>query len=64
MNPATAHAAINNAGESTSRAISAETIKMPEPIIDPMTSMVALVKPEAFDQFLILMSYVFPSRFP
>src|ERR1039458_4684301 len=39
MNPATAHAPISNAGESTSRAISAETIKMPEPIIDPITSM-------------------------
>ncbi len=45
MNPATAHAPISSAGESTSRAISAETIKMPEPIIDPMTSMVALVRP-------------------
>ena len=45
MKPATAHAPISKAGESTSRAISAETIKIPEPIIDPMTSMVALVSP-------------------
>ncbi len=42
---ATAQAAISSAGESTSRAISAETMKMPEPIIEPMTSMVALVRP-------------------
>ncbi len=45
MNPVTTHAAINKAGESTSRAISADTIKMPEPIIEPITSMVALVNP-------------------
>ena len=45
MNPATAQAPISSAGESTSRPISADTIKMPEPIIDPMTSMVALVRP-------------------
>jgi hypothetical protein len=46
MNPATAQAPISNAGESTSRPISAETIKIPEPIIDPMTSIVALVRPK------------------
>src|SRR5258708_4128779 len=45
MKPAMAQAPISSAGESTSRAISAETIKIPEPIIDPITSMVALVSP-------------------
>ncbi len=45
MNPATAQAPISKAGESTSRPISADTMKMPEPIIDPMTSIVALVRP-------------------
>src|SRR6476646_6667209 len=44
-NPVTAQAMISSAGESTRRAISADTIKMPEPIIDPMTSVVALVRP-------------------
>src|SRR5262244_2554177 len=47
MKPVTAHAPNSKAGEFTSRAIAAETIKMPEPIIDPMTSVVALVKPRA-----------------
>ena len=41
----TSHAAIISAGESTSREISAETIKMPEPIIDPITIAVELNKP-------------------
>src|SRR5216684_8384923 len=44
-NPVTTHAPISNAGEPTSRAISAETMKMPDPIIDPVTSMVELVRP-------------------
>ena len=33
-------------------AISAETIKMPEPIMEPMTSMVALVRPRPFTNSL------------
>src|SRR5678815_3784953 len=45
MNPVTSHAAINSAGESTSRAMSAETTNMPDPIIEPMTMVVALVSP-------------------
>src|ERR1035437_4011631 len=45
MNPVTTQAAMSSAGESTSRAISAETMKMPEPIMEPMTSVVALVRP-------------------
>ena len=45
MNPVTSHAPISSAGEFTSREISAETMKMPEPIIEPITSMVALVSP-------------------
>src|ERR1700690_1856821 len=44
-NPVTAQAPINKAGEPTSRAISAETMKIPEPIMDPVTSMVELVRP-------------------
>src|SRR6266496_6831997 len=44
-NPVRTHAPISRAGESTSRAISAETRKMPDPIIEPITSMVALVRP-------------------
>src|SRR5450631_466575 len=44
-NPVTAQAAMSKAGELTSRAISAETMKMPEPIIEPVTSMVELVRP-------------------
>src|SRR5260370_42485146 len=44
-NPVTAQAPISKAGEPTSRAISAETMKMPEPIIEPVTSIVELVRP-------------------
>src|SRR5208283_318353 len=43
--PVIAHAPISRAGDCVSRAISAETMKMPEPIIEPITSMVALVRP-------------------
>ena len=50
--PVTSQAPINSAGESTSRVISAETIKMPEPIIEPITSMVALVRPRPFTNSL------------
>src|ERR1700758_2355148 len=45
MKPVTAQAMIRRPGELTSRAISAETIKIPEPIMDPMTRVVALVSP-------------------
>src|SRR5271167_876385 len=48
MNPVTAQAAISSAGESTRRAISAETMKMPEPIIEPITMVVALMGPSPF----------------
>src|SRR5947209_4118726 len=44
-NPVISQAPINKAGELTSRAISAETKTIPEPIIDPITSMVELVRP-------------------
>src|SRR5207248_5784573 len=44
-NPVISHAPINNAGEPTSREISAETRKIPDPIIEPITSMVELVRP-------------------
>ena len=45
MMPATTHAPRKSAGESTIRAMSAETMKIPEPIIPPMTIVVALVRP-------------------
>ena len=41
----TSHAAINSAGEATVRLISAETMKMPEPIMEPMTMAVAEKSP-------------------
>jgi hypothetical protein len=41
--PATTHAMSSQKGEPTVRLISAETMKMPEPIIDPATSIVASV---------------------
>ena len=53
-NPVTSQAPISKAGESTLRAISAETMKMPEPIIEPITSMVALVRPSPFTNSLSL----------
>src|ERR1700693_3276244 len=43
--PVTAQAAISSAGESVRRAISADTIKTPEPIMDPITRVVELVRP-------------------
>src|SRR5215470_2811347 len=45
-NPVTAHAPIRRAGEVVWRAISADTMKIPEPIMEPITSMVALVRPK------------------
>ena len=54
MNPVTTQAAMSNTGESTSRAISAETMKMPEPIMEPMTSVVALVRPRPLTHSLSL----------
>ena len=41
----TSHAAMSRAGEPTVRPISAETMKMPEPIIEPMTMAVAEKSP-------------------
>src|SRR2546426_10539144 len=52
MNPVTSHAPIKSAGEFTSRAMSAETMKMPDPIIEPITSIVALVRPRPFTSSL------------
>jgi hypothetical protein len=48
MKPVTHQARISRPGEFASRAISADTMKMPEPIMEPMTSVVALVKPRPF----------------
>jgi hypothetical protein len=44
IKPVTAQARIRRAGDSTSLAISAETMKIPEPIIEPITREVALVR--------------------
>ena len=45
--PDTTHAISNQNGEFTVREMSAETMKMPEPIIDPATSIVASVSVSA-----------------
>jgi hypothetical protein len=52
MAAVTNHAAINRAGEPTPRLISAGTIKMPEPIIDPTTMAVALKRPSPCTRFV------------
>ena len=44
----TSHARISSAGEPTPRDISADTIKMPEPIMDPATMAVAENRPRPF----------------
>ncbi len=54
MKPVTSHAPISSAGESVMRAMSAETMKMPEPIIEPITRVVALVSPRPFTNPLSL----------
>jgi hypothetical protein len=41
----TSHAAISSAGEPSERDISADTMKMPEPIIEPITMAVAEKSP-------------------
>ena len=41
MTPASAHATSSQPGAPTNRLDSAETMKMPEPIIEPTTTMVA-----------------------
>src|SRR5215471_8187385 len=47
MSPATAHAASNQPAVPTSRADSAEVMKMPEPIIEPTTIIVASIVPSS-----------------
>ena len=42
--PVSTHARRRKKGDSTLRAMSAETMKIPEPIIEPATSMVASVR--------------------
>ena len=42
----TSHAVISSAGEPSVRDMSAETMKMPDPIIDPMTIAVAEKRPK------------------
>ena len=46
--PETTHAIRSQKGEITVREISAETMKIPDPIIEPATSMVASVRVIAF----------------
>src|SRR5688572_846897 len=43
MTPAAIHASMSQSGDPTLREMSAETMKMPDPIIDPATSIVASV---------------------
>ena len=45
MAAVTSHAPISSAGEPMTRDISAETMKMPDPIIEPMTIAVAENRP-------------------
>ena len=47
INPARTHAAKSHPGEPTSRDDSADVMKMPEPIIDPMTIIVASTQPSS-----------------
>jgi hypothetical protein len=46
-NPANAHASNSQPGAPLNRDDSADTIKMPDPIIEPMTIMVASIGPSA-----------------
>src|SRR6476619_6592567 len=48
MTPVTNHATSSHRGDGIVRAMSAETMKMPEPIIEPATSIVASVNVMAF----------------
>ena len=48
MNPESSHAPINHIGDGRPRAMLAETMKMPDPIIEPATSIVASVSDIAF----------------
>ena len=48
MTAVISHAPISSAGEPVTRAISAETMKMPEPIMEPTTIEVALKRPRPF----------------
>jgi hypothetical protein len=47
INPATAHASSSQPGAPINRADSAEVMKMPDPIIEPITIMVASSGPSA-----------------
>ena len=47
----TTHAPRNSAGELVPRAMSASTIKMPDPIMDPITIAVELNKPRLCTSF-------------
>ncbi len=49
--PVTAQTTSSQPEEPTSRAMSAETMKMPEPIIEPATSIVESSKPSPLTNF-------------
>src|SRR5438094_1014186 len=60
--PATAHARSNQPGAPINRADSADVIKMPDPIIEPITIMVASIGPRArskLDALLSIFSFIF-----
>src|SRR5215208_3788265 len=67
--PETTHAISSQKGELTVREISAETMKMPDPIIDPATSIVASVSVSALtnsrdDAGVSTVAVVVVKRFP
>jgi len=54
--PATAQARSNQPGAPINRADSADVIKMPDPIIEPITIMVASIGPRARSKLVALLS--------
>src|SRR5713226_10657561 len=59
--PATAHASSNHPGAPINRDDSADVIKMPEPIIEPITIMVASIGPRARTRPLCCWLLLIPS---
>src|SRR5437899_6336213 len=58
--PATVHASSNHPGAPLKREVSAEVIKIPDPIIDPMTIMVASMGPSVRTRPLVGEAVGFP----
>jgi hypothetical protein len=61
-NPASAQASNNQPGAPLNRDDSAETMKMPDPIIEPMTIMVASIGPSARTRLVVSLGNGPPSR--